>query len=112
MVDGLGPRAVERRRDHAAPPFPRASWIARQTRSGDAGLPMSVTPRWLTASITALNTAGGAAIVPASPIPLTPSGFVGDGVCWLLSVTIAGISVAEGTRYCVIDDVTRFPLSS
>src|SRR5439155_21310610 len=42
-----------------------ASWIARQTRSGDAGLPTSVTPRCDTASITALMTAGGEAMVPA-----------------------------------------------
>ena len=57
-----------------------AAWIARHTRSGDAGFSIAVTPRCETASITAFTTAGGAAIVPASPIPFTPSGFVLDGV--------------------------------
>src|SRR6266516_4798713 len=80
MVDGLRSLVLERRRDHAPPPSALASWIARHTRSGDAGFPTSVTPRWLTASTTALITAGGDAIVPASPIPFTPSGFVVDGV--------------------------------
>ncbi len=50
--------------------------------------------------------------MPASPMPFTPSGFVVDGVSWLLSVMIVGISIAVGTRYCVIDDVVRLPPSS
>ena len=66
-----------------------------------------MTPRCDTASITAFTTAGGAAIVPASPMPFTPSGFVVDGVFWLSSETIVGISTAVGTRYCVIDDVSQ-----
>ena len=40
VVDGLGDLVVERCRDHFAPP----SWIARQTRSGLAGISTSVTP--------------------------------------------------------------------
>ena len=72
MVDALGDVVVERCRDHAF-----ASSIARQTRSGVAGIWMSFTPRWESASTTALITAGAAAIVPVSPTPFTPSGFVG-----------------------------------
>ena len=41
---------------------------------------ISVTPRADSASITALITAGVDAIVPVSPTPLAPSGFVGLGV--------------------------------
>ena len=67
-----------------------ASWIARHTRSGEAGLPTSVTPRCESASTTALTTAGGEAIVPASPMPFTPSGFVVDGVSCALSVIDRG----------------------
>src|SRR6185436_4831788 len=96
VVDRFRARVLERRRDHATPPC--ASRIARHTRSGDAGLPTSVTPRWLTASTTALITAGGDAIVPASPIPFTPSGFVVLGVSVRSSVMF-GISVAPGIRY-------------
>jgi len=59
----------------------------------------------------ALTTAGGAAIVPASPIPLTPSGFVGEGVS-VRSSSNDGNSAADGTRYCVNVPVTRLPASS
>src|SRR3990172_13222445 len=109
VVKRLGPLVVERGRDHAAPPF--ASWIARHTRSGEAGFPMSSTPRCDSASTMELTTAGGDAIVPASPMPFTPSGFVLDGVSVRSSV-IVGISIAVGTRYCVIELVVRLPLSS
>ena len=57
-----------------------ASWIAFQTFNGLAGIGMLVTPRPDRASTTALITAGAAPIVPASPMPLTPSWLVGDGV--------------------------------
>ena len=40
---------------------------------------MNVTPSGFSASVTALTTAGEAAIVPASPTPLTPSRLTGDG---------------------------------
>jgi hypothetical protein len=39
-----------------------------------------VIPNGRNASIIALEIADGAAIVPASPQPLTPSGFVAQGV--------------------------------
>ena len=41
---------------------------------------MSVTPRLLSASMTAFMTTGSAPTVPASPAPLTPSGLVVVGV--------------------------------
>ena len=61
-------------------PFTFADRIARQTRSGVAGFSISVTPSGARASTTAFTTAGGAAIVPASPMPFTPIGFVVEGV--------------------------------
>ena len=53
------------------------------------------TPRWLSASITALCTAGVAPMVPASPIPLTPNGFRCVGVAMSSSVKL-GSSAADG----------------
>jgi hypothetical protein len=38
------------------------------------------TPRWLTASMTAFWVAGAAPMVPASPMPLAPSGLMSVGV--------------------------------
>ena len=48
--------------------------MARQIFSGVAGIDMSVTPIGVSASITALITAGGTPIAPTSPTPFTPSG--------------------------------------
>ena len=56
------------------------AWIARQTVCGVAGISTSVTPSGRRASMTALITAGVEAMVPASPTPLVPSGWVVDGV--------------------------------
>src|SRR5690349_225865 len=50
---------------------------ARQTFSGVAGMSKVFTP---SASVTAFMKAAGAAIAPASPQPLTPSGFDGQAV--------------------------------
>ena len=47
--------------------------MACQTRAGCSGISRWWIPRPLTASTTALTTAGVAAIVPASPMPLAPS---------------------------------------
>src|SRR3954464_12085070 len=58
---------------------PPASWMACQTRIGVSGMSMKLTPSGRMASMTAFVTAAVAAIVPASPTPLTPSVFVGDG---------------------------------
>src|SRR5262249_26297642 len=91
-LDALRDLVVERCRNHAF-----ASSIARQTRSGVAGIWTSVTPRCETASTTALITAGADAIVPVSPTPLTPSGFVGLTVVECSSSN-DGSSAADGTR--------------
>src|SRR5215210_3345862 len=53
-------------------------WIVRQTFSGVSGMSMCRMPSGASASTTALTTAGAAAIVPASPAPLTPSGLTVD----------------------------------
>ena len=53
-------------------------------------------PNGSSASSTALAMAGVAPIVPASPAPLTPSGFTGDGVTVLPS-TYSGMSWARGS---------------
>src|SRR6266536_3178359 len=73
--------------------LPLASLIAAQTRSGVAGMSMWRTPRWLTASMTAFCAAGAAPIVPASPIPLAPSGLMPVGVS-LASSSKLGSSAA------------------
>ena len=78
---------------------PSLAWIARHTRSGVHGIWMSLTPRWRTASTTALTTAGVEAMVPASPTPLVPSVLVvqmlGSSV-WTTSKEI--VSAAVGRR--------------
>src|SRR4029453_15783989 len=106
VVDRLGDLIVERCGDHCF-----ASSIARQTRSGVAGIWMSVTPRCETASSTALITAGAAAIVPVSPTPFAPNGFVGLGLSVRWS-SKDGSSAADGTRYVRRFAVWRFPSSS
>src|SRR5689334_19736662 len=50
------------------------------TRCGVQSIATSVTPRWRSASSTPLTMAGVAAMVPASPTPLTPNGFDVAGV--------------------------------
>ena len=70
-----------------------ASLIAAHTRDGVVGMSMWRTPRWLTASITALCMAGAAPMVPASPIPLAPSGLMAAGVS-LTSSSKLGSSAA------------------
>src|SRR6266496_3338247 len=62
-------------------------------RLGGAGMSMWRTPRWLTASMTAFCAAGAAPIVPASPIPLAPSGLMPVGVS-LASSSKLGSSAA------------------
>src|SRR5947208_7851621 len=91
LLRRLSDFVVERRGNHGA-----TSSIARQTRSGVAGMSMLVTPRADSASTTALITAAVDAIVPVSPTPLTPSGFVGLGVSVLPSSN-DGNSAADGT---------------
>src|SRR5215813_6572151 len=67
--------------------FAWPSRIARQIRSGVAGISMWRTPRWERASTSALATAGMAPTQPASPAPLTPSGLVLVGTGLLLTST-------------------------
>ena len=55
----------------------RGSWIAVQIFSGVSGMSRWRTPYGRRASITALTRAGVTPIVPLSPMPFTPSGFVG-----------------------------------
>src|SRR5437764_13818094 len=74
----------------ACPPF-----IARQSRSGVAGISMWRTPSGESASTSALATAGSAPTQPASPAPFTPSGLVLVGTGLLLTST-ALTSVARG----------------
>ena len=54
------------------------------------------TPSGRTASATALARAAGAPIVPPSPIPLTPPGMRGAGVC-RCPISKAGTSSARGS---------------
>jgi len=57
---------------------------------------MATMPSGASASNTALTMAGGAAIQPASPIPLAPSGLSGEGVS-TVSVTKLGTYSALGS---------------
>ena len=52
--------------------IPRASWSARQTRSGVAGMSMCRMPNSPSASTSAFTTDGNAPAHPASPQPLAP----------------------------------------
>src|SRR6266545_284816 len=92
MLDRLRDLVVERRRNHRF-----ASSIARQTRSGVAGISRSVIPYGESASTTAFITAAVEAMVPVSPTPFTPSGFVMLGVS-VRPTSNDGSSAAEGTR--------------
>ena len=71
--------------------------MAPQTRWGNTGISILVTPFDHRASITALTKAAGEPTVADSPTPLAPMGWCGDGV------TVAprrnlGVSQAVGTR--------------
>ena len=78
LLGGTGADVVECCGDHLLAPC--AALIAFQTLCGLAGIGMSRTPRLLSASMTAFMTAGADPMVPASPMPFTPSWLVGDGV--------------------------------
>jgi ABC-type transport system substrate-binding protein len=75
----------------ARPPF----CMARQTRSGRSGMSRWRTPNGLSASTTALTSAGVEPMVAASPMPLAPSGLKGETVT-VWSVTKNGRSSARG----------------
>jgi hypothetical protein len=105
LVGRLGPDVVEGDGDHASAPFvPGVAGtsacppvMAAHTRAGEAGMRTSVTPRGRRASTTALITAAAEPMVPASPIPFTPSWLLGLGVT-VLSSSKLGRSGADGTR--------------
>src|SRR5262245_14112729 len=95
-VDGVTQRGrndvFEFLRDHDAC-FP---FKILQIFSARTGMSMCVTPRGESASTMALTTAGVDPIVPASPTPLMPKGFTGDGVT-VRSNSNSGKSCARGT---------------
>ena len=96
LVGRVGPDVVERGGDHADAPL--LAWIAGHTRSGVAGMSMSVMPKRRQRVDDGVHDGRGAEpIVPASPMPLTPSGLVGLGVTVWSSVKL-GSSAADGTR--------------
>src|SRR5205823_7986505 len=66
-----------RQATHKATPL---SCRIRHSRGGVIGISTCVTPRWLSASTTALAIAGGAPTVADSPTPLAPNGWCGLGV--------------------------------
>ena len=69
-------------------------WIAVQTACGVAGMAICSLP---IASVMALMTAAGAAMAPASPQPLMPSGF--DGHFVTVTPTLnEGTSCARGMQ--------------
>src|SRR5262249_20739741 len=70
-------------------------WMARQMRSDVAGIGKSSTPSGASASIIALMIAAGAATLPASAPPLTPSRFVLVGT-GCTSDPIGGMLSARG----------------
>ena len=74
-----GGRALDIKCIHAVSPYP---CIAAQTREGLRGMSIWVTflPPDCSASITALTTAGGLPMAPASPQPFTPNGLWVQGV--------------------------------
>ncbi len=86
----------------------RAALIAVQTLCGLAGIGTSCTPSPESASTTPLMIVDAAPMVPASPMPLTPSWLVGDGVT-VWPVVIDGTSLAAGTRYSASVDDLRLP---
>ena len=103
QLGGLGDRlrAMIVESVHGSPPRPipppswsRDFWAAFQTACGVAGMAMS---SWPSASVMALMTAAGAAMAPASPQPLMPSGLDGQGV--LVMATLKdGRSLARGMQ--------------
>ncbi len=69
--------------------------MAAHTVWAVSGMSMWRTPRWDTASITALWMAGVEPMVPDSPMPLAPSGLRGLGVS-VFEVSNEESSAADG----------------
>src|SRR6516165_3048376 len=71
--------------------------IAATTSAGRTGMRPTLAPTCASASLTAFSTAAGAPMVPPSPIPLAPIGFLVVGVQrWWISKS--GRSAAVGRR--------------
>ncbi len=85
--------------------------MARQTFSGVNGMSTWWWPKAVRASLTALAIAAVLEIVPASPMPLTPSGLWGLGVT-VWSVSNIGRSSARGMLYSINEPVSMVPSSS
>src|SRR3954470_9000563 len=80
-------------------------FIAVHSFSGVSGMSMWPTPNGASASSTALQIAGGEAMVPVSPAPLTPSGLTGVGVT-VRSVSKLISASARGSAYSMSDAVS------
>src|SRR5262249_31285646 len=89
----------------------RAPRISSRIRSGVSGISRTRTPNGPSASSTASATSAGTGIAPASPTPLTPSGFRGDGVSRWTTV-MSGISAAVGIRKSTKLPARSWPVSS
>ena len=75
--------------------------MARQMRSGVYGISRDRTPAGLSASSTALASAGTEPVAPASPAPLAPSALAGDGTPQ--SISVIGAQVV-GARHEIIHE--------
>src|SRR5262249_57384654 len=75
----LAAPSIERKRPLRRPLLFYPACSARHTVSAVAGICTLATAASGSALAIALSTAGGAAVVPASPVPLTPSGLVRHG---------------------------------
>src|SRR5579862_2387905 len=80
LIETMRAMIGEGGRLHAAPPGRCAARIKARSRGGVTGNSRTRTPKGRSASSIAETIAAGAAIVPLSAAPLTPSGFIGVGV--------------------------------
>src|ERR1051326_8361221 len=98
-------RLLPKFRPQAALRAPFDFWIALHTADAVAGM---VTCSLPIASVIALMTAAGAAIAPASPQPLMPSGVDGHLVT-VMSTLNVGRACAGGLVWSMNEPVTSWP---
>ncbi len=110
MLGVLGVDVVDRpswsRREGSSPAACR--WRSSHSSTGEIGIEVMAKPSAseMAEAMTALT-----GMQPASPAPLIPNGFSGDGVCrW--SVSMCGISDAYGMRKSMNDALSSWPDSS
>src|SRR5262249_12070111 len=103
VVERRRAHVIERRRNHARPP-----WMIRHSFSGRSIISTCLTPNSLSASTTADTTLGLEPSVPASPTPLAPSGLTGRGVTGAWSPK-RGKATARGTAWSLNERVTSWP---